>query len=161
MPFFPERVAVDPAAPGTILRIALGFEAVLTVGVGLYFTIFPRHYLLNTLMADPLQATGAALQLTQQLGMANALGGMAVGAFIPNTRATIESRRGLYILLLGFECLYVPLLLWQAYGQKGGLPTEGLVSSASQFVPFIAWRTFVLLWKGEWFGRVLDGGKTK
>ncbi|KAL3477461.1 hypothetical protein BJX99DRAFT_226280 [Aspergillus californicus] len=150
---------VDPSAPGTIIRVALAFESIATVSVGAYYMFFPRHYLLHTMEAAPAQATTTALQLAQQFGGVNILVGATVGLFIPNTEKAIESRRILYVVILLFELLFVPLLLWQAFMMEGGMPRESLLAGTAPFVLCVVWRIFTLGWKPEWFGRYQEGRK--
>src|SRR4051794_6448433 len=89
---------VDPSALRNIIRVALAFESLATVGVGTYYMFFPRHYLLHTMGAAAAQVTITALQSAQQFGAVNVLIGATVALFIPNTRNTIESRQILYIV---------------------------------------------------------------
>ncbi|KAH8818995.1 hypothetical protein F5884DRAFT_196 [Xylogone sp. PMI_703] len=151
--------AVDPSAPGNIIRVALAFESLLTVGAGTYFILFPRHYLLHTMGAAPAQVTTTALQSTQQFGAVNVLIGGTVALFIPNSKLAIQSRQILYSVLLVFELLYMPLLVWQAFMMEGGMLNESWLTGAEQFVPFVVWRIFILRCKPEWFGRYQEGRK--
>jgi len=151
--------AVDPSAPGNIIRTALAFESIVTVGAGAYFILFPRHYLLHTMGAAPSQVTTTALQLTQQFGAVNLLIGGIVALFIPNTKLAIQTRQTLYSIFLIFELLYMPLLVWQAFMMKGGMSDGSWSTGAGQFVPFVIWRIFVLKCKPEWFGRFQEGVK--
>ena len=150
---------VDPSAPGNIIRVALAFESLVTVGVGTYYMFFPRHYLLHTMGAAAAQVTTTALQSAQQFGATNVLVGATVSLFIPNTKNAVESRQILYIVILVFELLYIPLLLWQAFMMEGGMLRKSLLDGAGQFVPFVVWRIFTLGWKSEWFGRYQEGRK--
>lgn len=150
---------VDPSAPGNIIRAALAFESIFTVGAGVYLLCFPRHYLLQTMDAPALQVTTTAVQITQQFGAVNVFIGTMVGFFIPNTKLAIQTRHILYYAFLGFELCFVPLMVWQALVMEGGMPRRALLAGASQFVPFVLWRIFTLGWKREWFGRYLVGGK--
>lgn len=152
---------VDPSAPGNIIRIALAFESLVTVGAGAYFIFFPRHYLLDTMGAAATQVTTTALQCAQQFGAVNVLIGTTVALFIPNTKSAIESRQILYFVILVFELLYVPLLVWQALTMEGGMPRKSLLAGAGQFVPFVLWRTFTLRLKPEWFGRYQEWRKSE
>ncbi|KAH7089518.1 hypothetical protein FB567DRAFT_520912 [Paraphoma chrysanthemicola] len=157
----PSPGQVDPSAPGNIIRIALAVESVLTVGISAYYIFFPRHYLLRTLGTASAQVTTTALQMTQQFGAVGVLTGAGVGLFVPNTKSVIELRQPLYRALLAFELAFVPLLLWQGFMMADGIPKDSMVSTALQFVPFVAWRIFTLGWKPEWFGRYLDGKKSE
>ncbi|KAH7073922.1 hypothetical protein BKA63DRAFT_491870 [Paraphoma chrysanthemicola] len=157
----PSPRGVDPSAPGNVIRIALAVESVFTVGISAYYIFFPRHYLLRTLGAASAQATTTALQMTQQYGAVGVLVGAGVGLFVPNTKNLIEFRQPLYRALLAFEVAFIPLLLWQALKMEDGIPKNSLVSTATQFVPFVVWRIFTLGWKPEWFGRYLDGKKSE
>ncbi|KAM0249822.1 hypothetical protein ACHAQJ_008890, partial [Trichoderma viride] len=82
---------VDPSAPGNIIRVALAFESLVTVGVGTYYLLFPRHYLLHTMGAAAAQVTTTALQSAQQFGAMNVFVGATVALFIPNIKNAIES----------------------------------------------------------------------
>ncbi|GIZ46172.1 hypothetical protein CKM354_000931000 [Cercospora kikuchii] len=150
---------VDPAAAGSVIRIALAVESALTVGMGAYYICFPRHFLAQTMGAAASQVTTAAIQAAQQYGATIAFVGAVVGLHFPNTKLAIESRQPLYRAILAFEVLYVPLLVWQAYTMEGGMSKSALLSTAWQFAPFIAWRIFTLGWKPEWFGRNLERKK--
>ncbi|APA16025.1 predicted protein [Sclerotinia sclerotiorum 1980 UF-70] len=150
---------VDPSAPGNIIRAALAFESLLTVGVGTYYMLFPRHYLLHTMGAAAAQVTTTAVQSAQQFGAMNVFIGATVGLFIPNTKHAIESRQMLYSVVLAFELLFPPLLVWQAFMMEGGMLRNSLLAAAGQFVPPIVWRIFTLGWKPEWFGRYQEGKK--
>ncbi|KAF2855536.1 hypothetical protein T440DRAFT_463936 [Plenodomus tracheiphilus IPT5] len=152
---------VDPSAPGTIIRGALAVESVVTVGVGAYFMFFPRHYLIHTMGATAAQATKTAIQCAQQYGAANVLVGATVGLFTSNSRVSIEARPILYRVVLVFELLYAPFLVWQGLTTQDGMPRSALFAAAAQFVPFVAWRVFTLGWKPEWFGRYLEGKKVE
>jgi hypothetical protein len=150
---------VDPSAPGNIIRAALVFESLVTVGVGTYYLLFPRHYLLHTMGAAAAQVTTTAIQSAQQFGAMNVLVGATVALFIPNTKNAIESRQILYLVILVFELLYTPLLVWQAFMMEGGMLRKSLLAGAGQFVPFVVWRIFTLGSKPEWFGRYQEGRK--
>ncbi|KAJ5478749.1 hypothetical protein N7530_004258 [Penicillium desertorum] len=150
---------VDPSAPGNIIRAALALESLVTVGAGTYFMFFPRHYLLHAMEAAAAEVTTTALQLVQQFGAVNILVGATVGLFTSNAKNVIESRQILYSVILVFELLYIPLLMWQTFMMEGGMPRKSLLASASQFVPFVVWRIFTLVWKPEWFGRYQEGRK--
>lgn len=150
---------VDPSALGNIIRVALAFESLVTVGVGAYYIFFPRHYLLHTMGAAAAQVTTTALQSAQQFGAVNVLVGAAVALFIPNTKNAIQSRQTLYFVILVFELLYIPLIVWQAFMMEGGMLRKSLLAGAGQFVPFVVWRIFTLGWKPEWFGRYQEGRK--
>lgn len=150
---------VDPSATGNIIRVALAFESLFTVGVGTYYIVFPRHYLLHTMGAAAAQVTTTAVQSAQQYGAANVFVGAAVGLFIPNTRNAIESRQILYVVILLWELLYILLLICQAFMMEGGMLRKSLLAGAGQFVPFVLWRIFTLGWKREWFGRYQEGRK--
>ena len=152
---------VDPSAPGNIIRAALAFESFLTIGSGVYCISFPRRYLLQTMGAAAAQATTTAIQSTQQYGAMSVLIGAGVAFFIPNTKNVIESRQTLYIALLGWEVLFVPLLAWQAFEMEGGMSNSSLLALAGQFVPVILWRAFTLSWKPQWFGRCREERKVK
>ncbi|ESZ99540.1 hypothetical protein SBOR_0105 [Sclerotinia borealis F-4128] len=149
----------DPSALGNIIRVALAFESICTIGLGTYYIFFPRHYLLHTMGAAAAQVTTTALQSAQQFGAVHILGGATVALFIPNTKNAIESRQRLYFVILVFELLYVPLLVWQAFMMEGGMLKKSLLVGAAQFVPFVVWRIFTLGWKPEWFGRYQEGRK--
>lgn len=150
---------VDPAATGNVIRVALAVESALTVGMGAYYIFFPRHFLAQTMGAAPSQVTTAAIQAAQQYGATVAFVGAIMGLHFPNTKIAIEARRPLYRAILAFEILYVPLLVWQGYTMEGGMSKKALLFTAWQFAPFVAWRTFTLGWKPEWFGRYLEGKK--
>ena len=150
---------VDPSALGNIIRVALAFESLVTVGVGAYYMFFPRHYLLHTMGAAAAQATTTALQSAQQFGSVNVFIGATIALFIPNTKKAIESRQILYFVLLVYELLYIPLLVWQAFMMEGGMLRKSLLDAVGQFVPFVVWRIFTLGWKPEWFGRYQEGRK--
>ncbi|KAH7344383.1 hypothetical protein BKA66DRAFT_614777 [Pyrenochaeta sp. MPI-SDFR-AT-0127] len=150
---------VDPSSLGNIIRLALAFESLVTVGAGTYYMFFPRHYLLYTMGAAAAQVTTTALQFAQQFGALNVFIGATVALFIPNTKKAIESRRILYFVILGFELLYIPLLLWQAFMMEGGMLRKALLTEAGQLLPFVLWRVFTLGCKPEWFGRYQEGGK--
>ncbi|EHK97404.1 hypothetical protein M7I_6819 [Glarea lozoyensis 74030] len=87
--------SIDPSAPGTIIRTALLFESVTTIGAGLYFLLLPHRYLLTTMGASTTQTTTTAVQMTQQFGAANILVGTVVGLFVSNSRKSIEARQTL------------------------------------------------------------------
>lgn len=113
---------------------------------------FPRHYLLRTMGAVSAQVTTTAIQNAQQYGAAVTLIGASVGLFTSDSRNIIELRRPLYVVLLVFEILFIPLLANQAL-MEGGMPKKSLLVAAGQLVPFALWRAFTLVWKPEWFGR--------
>lgn len=150
---------VDPSAPGNIIRAALAFESVATIGVGAYYLFFPHHYLLRTMGAAAAQVTTTALQSAQQLGAVYILVGASVALFISNTKNAIESRHIFYRVALVFELLYIPLLVWQAFMMEGGMLRESLLVGAGQFVPLLLLRILTLGWKPEWFGRFQEGRK--
>ncbi|KAJ5416222.1 hypothetical protein N7465_004917 [Penicillium sp. CMV-2018d] len=150
---------VNPSAPGNIIRVALAFESLVTVGAGTYFIFFPRHYLLHTMGAAAAEVTTTALQLVQQFGAVNILVGATVGLFTSKARNAIESRQILYSVILVFELLYIPLLVWQTLMMESGMPRKSSLASALQFVPWVVWRIFTLGWKPEWFGRYQEGRK--
>ena len=150
---------VDPAATGNVIRVALAAESALTVGMGVYYIFYPRHFLAQTMGAAASQVTTTALQAAQQYGATIAFVGAIVGLHFPNTKLAIESRQPLYRAVLGFEVLFVPLLAWQAYAMEGGMSKNALLGIAGQIVPFMVWRAFTLGWKPEWFGRYLEARK--
>lgn len=150
---------VDPSAPGNIIRAALALESLVTVGTGTYYMFFPRHYLLHAMEAAAAEVTTTALQVVQQFGAATILVGATVGLFISNAKNAIESRQILYSVILVFELLYIPLLMWQTFMMEGGIPRKSSLASASLFVPWVVWRIFTLGWKPEWFGRYQEGRK--
>ncbi|CAG5155417.1 uncharacterized protein ALTATR162_LOCUS3652 [Alternaria atra] len=160
-PTAPSHQGVHPSTSGNIIRAALAFESVVTVGVGSYFMFFPRHYLLRTMGAAASQVTTTALQMTQQYGAANILVGVGVGLFMSNTQIAIESRQILYRTVLVFELSYIPLLVWQAFMMDGGMPQNSLLVTAGQFVPFVVWRIFTLCCKPVWFGRYQERKKVE
>lgn len=158
-PNCPSSREVHPPKPGNIIRIALALESSFTVAVSAYYVFFPRHYLIHVMDAAPAQVTTTALQSTQQYGAVGILIGAGVGLFIPDTKAVVDCRQTLYLALLVFELLFIPLLLWQALRMEGGMPRHSLLTAAAQFVPFVVWRVFVLGWKPEWLGRSPEGKK--
>jgi len=80
---------------------------------------------------------------------------------IQNTRLAVESRRIVYLTLGAGEVFLIPLLLWKAITrEETGLEKGSLVSSAMTLVPILAWRTFTLWKKPEWFG-VVEYEKTE
>ncbi|KAG9185566.1 hypothetical protein G6011_06897 [Alternaria panax] len=151
----------DPPTSGNIIRVALAIESVITVGAGIYFLLFPRHYLSRAMGAAAAQVTITALQITQQCGAANIFVGAGVGLYISNSRAAIESRKTLYRFILGWELLFLPLLAWQGLMMEGGMPRSSLLGAIGQFVPFVAWRTFTLCCKPEWFGEYQERKKVE
>jgi hypothetical protein len=155
----PPPQELDPSAPGTIIRTALALESIATIGIGAYYTIFPRHYLLTNMGTSAAQATTTAVQIVQQFGAVNVLIGATVGIFISNSKRSVEARQTLYVVLLVFELCYVPLLMWQAFMMEGGMPRKAILDGAKVFVPFVVWRVFTLGWRREWFGRFVEGRK--
>lgn len=149
---------VDPSASGTIIRGALAFESVFTLGVGAYYMFFPRHFFLSAMGTTAAQVTTTAVQVAQQFGAVNVLVGATVGLLVPNTRTAIECRPIFYRVALAFEFLFAGILGWQAFTMDG-MPKQSLLAGVGQLSPFIAWRIFTLLWKPEWFGRYLEGKK--
>lgn len=89
--------------------------------------------------------------MTQQYGAANIFVGGAVSLYVSNNRAAVESRKMVYRYILGWELLFVPVVVCQALMMEGGIPKSSLLATAGQFVPFIAWRVFALFCKPEWF----------
>lgn len=160
-PTAPPLRGVGPSAPGSIIRVALAFESLVTVGLGTYFMFFPRHYLLHTMGAAAAQVTTTALQSTQQFGAVNVLVGATVGLCMHNTKNAIENRQILYSVILGFELVFIPLLVWQAFMMEGGMLRKSLLAEAGQIAPFAIWRIFTLGWKPEWFGRYQEGRKVE
>ncbi|CAN9455348.1 unnamed protein product [Alternaria alternata] len=140
-PHTPSLQGADPSTSGNVIRGAFAFESAITVAAGSYFLFFPRHYLGRIL----------AVQMTQQYGAANIFVGGAVSLYVSNNRAAVESRKMVYRYILGWELLFVPVVVCQALMMEGGIPKSSLLATAGQFVPFIAWRVFALFCKPEWF----------
>jgi hypothetical protein len=153
---------VDPAAPGTIVRNAIAFEAIFTAASGAYLIFFPRHFLVRSMGAAATQVTTTAIQQAQQYGSCMVLVGGLAAVFIPNTRTVFEARPMLYRALGAFEVfLYIPLMVYQAYMQEGGLPKGSSLASAAMISGFAAWRAVTLFWKCDWFGRWKEGRKVE
>ncbi|CAN9232716.1 unnamed protein product [Alternaria alternata] len=149
-PHAPSIQGSDPSTSGNVIRGAFAFESAITVAAGSYFLFFPRHYLGRMLV-----------QMTQQYGAANIFVGGAVGLYVSNNRAAIESRKMVYRYILGWELLFVPVVVCQALMMEGGIPKSSLLATAGQFVPFIAWRAFALHCKPEWFESYQDRKKAE
>jgi hypothetical protein len=150
-PHTPSLQGADLSTSGNVIRGAFAFESAITVAAGSYFLFFPRHYLGRMLGTAATQITTTAVQMTQQYGAANIFVGGAVGLYVSNNRAAVESRKMVYRYILGWELLFVPVVVCQALMMEGGIPKSSLLATAGQFVPFIAWRAFALLCKPEWF----------
>ena len=99
--------------------------------------------------------------MTQQWGAANIFVGGAVGLYVSNSRVAVESRKMVYRYILGWELLFVPMVVCQALMMEGGIPRSSLLATAGQIMPFIAWRTFALLCKPEWFGSYQERKKAE
>ncbi|OCK81936.1 hypothetical protein K432DRAFT_325292 [Lepidopterella palustris CBS 459.81] len=153
-------VEVDPAAPGTVIRWALGIESAMNIVFGVYMMAAPDKFL-NLMVSKPSDITPTSTAATQQY--AAVVFGMTVPMIlgIPNTRRAIESRHSLYYMLGSAEVCIISLALYQAYGPgKGsGFSPDSLFSLITQLGPALLWRCFVLFKKPEWFGRYRENQK--
>ncbi|MCJ1392170.1 hypothetical protein MMC18_005037 [Xylographa bjoerkii] len=150
-------IALDPSAPGTIMRSALLIEALSNI-LGAIPMIFLTRPLLS--LISPSTPSPLAVSLTQWLG--GLICGLAAPLLLayPNTKRAMESRTTVYWTLGAGEGALVPLMLWQYMkeGQESGLPGGFLLGAAGVLAATAVWRLWVMLVRPEWIGRYREEG---
>ncbi|KAG9689473.1 hypothetical protein KCU95_g8009, partial [Aureobasidium melanogenum] len=147
-------IEVDPSAPGSVMRFALGFETVANVVGGTWMVFFPQSFL-GMLVNSPSDMTPTAVTWTQVTGaLVYALAAPLVLAF-PNSRRGIESRAPAYYTLGAGEVGVTAVTLYKAFADGGdsGWTKNALLGASSALLPALAWRLYVLFGKPEWIGR--------
>ncbi len=153
-------IDLDPTAPGTVMRYALGIEATINLIGTSGMLFFPSHFL-SLLVSKPSEITATAQTLTQWLGALGYVLTVPMLLAIPNTRRGIESRPTVYHSLAAGELCLIPLLLYQALvkQEESGMSRKGLLMGMASMLPHLPWRFFVLFGKPEWMGRYRDERK--
>lgn len=150
----------DPAAPGTIMRYALGIEAAINLLGCAGMLFFPSRFL-ELLASKPSEITATATTVTQWLGALGYILTVPMLLAIPNTRRGIESRTTVYYSLAAGELALIPLLLYQALVKReaSGMSRKGLLMGMGSMVPHLPWRFWVLFRRPEWIGRYREERK--
>ncbi|KAF2488457.1 hypothetical protein BU16DRAFT_532237 [Lophium mytilinum] len=149
-----DPVEVDPANRGTIVRVALGVEALLNVPMAPLVLLYPAKFL-SLVASDTSQITPLAEMATRFYGT------MMVGLTLPiiygafNSRGAIESRPTTYLTLGGVEAGFLATALWVICGPRAasGFAPDIAWSIVKQIGPAFLWHMFVLHTKPQWFGR--------
>jgi len=147
-------IEVDPSAPGTVMRVALGVESLLNVPFA-GMALFTPAAFLKLLASDPSSITPLAEMCSRYYGVTvvGLTAPMILGVF--NNRAAIESRPYSYLMLASAEAGMLSTALWVIFGpgNSSGFATEAMWSMLKQIGPAFLWRLFVFFRKPEWFGR--------
>jgi len=146
-------IEVDPSAPGTVMRWALGIESILNLPLAA-MTIFTPAAFLKLLSSEPA-ITPLAEMCARYYGVTviGLTAPMVLGVF--NNRTAIESRPYSYLMLGSAEAGMLATALWviAGPGNASGFTTEAMWSILKQIGPAFLWRIFVVTQKPEWFGR--------
>lgn len=148
---------IDPAAPGTIIRVALIIEAVLNLIYAIPLLLDPITTFRQYYLDDAAQPPPAALSIAQAFAVL--VLGITAGMLlsVPNAPGAVEWRRMFYANSFVTEAMYAPLTFWQAWGlgpEGSGLDPGKLVKFTGGPLAVLAvWRAWVFLVKPEWFGR--------
>lgn len=152
-------VALDPSAPGTIMRYALATEATSNVLGAIPMIFLPRTLLL--FVSPSQEPSYLAISLTQWLGaLVLGLTAPLVLAY-PNTRRGLETRPTVYWTLGVGEAAATGVMLWQylSKGEGSGMKEGFLVGATAVLSSLVVWRMWVLMVKPEWMGRYDDSRK--
>jgi hypothetical protein len=147
-------VEVDPSAPGSVMRYALGFETMANAIGGTWMVFFPQTFL-SMLVNSSSDITPTAVTWTQVTGALVYALATPLILGIPNTRRGIESRAPTYYTLAAGEVGVVAVALYKAFvfGDDSGWSRNALLAASAVLAPTLAWRFYVLFGKPEWIGR--------
>lgn len=160
----PPPLEIDPAHPGTVVRVALAVEAL--------FNVFLAHGMLSAPAAtarglfSPSTTTASSSAdplvplLMQWIGVWTLATTVPLVLALPNGAGAVERREGAYAVLGAMEALWVPLLGWKVWSGEEGVDGEGVMRML--VVPMgvcLVWRGVVLWGKRGWLGgyRVKEG----
>lgn len=148
------RSAIDPSAPGNVVRLLFGLEALVNVGMSFWLIRYPSHAL-SFLVSSPSQNTPAAQTLTRYTGLVMTMVTVPLLLGIPQTRAGVEARAPAWTMYVAAEVLMISLFYYlSGYGADvTGVKPEVLKWLANQLIVPLVGRTVTLIWKREWLGR--------
>jgi hypothetical protein len=154
-------IEVDPQAPGTVMRVALGIESLLNIPFGGMALFYPATFL-KLLVSDPASITPAAEMCSRFYGVTvfGITAPMILGVF--NNRAAIESRPYSYLMLAGMEFGMFATAAWviKGPGAASGFAPGAMRELYKQIGPAFLWRLFVFFVKPQWFGRYREVNKS-
>ncbi|KAH7063044.1 hypothetical protein B0J12DRAFT_157137 [Macrophomina phaseolina] len=159
---------IDPAQPGTPVRLALVVESLGNLAFAVPFALNPAQTFRDFLLPDAAppaapSAEAAALARAYAVIVLGITAGMLLS--VPSRAGAVEWRRMFYATSAATEIMYVPLLAWQAWGAGQGVAGTGCDPGklvrlwALPMGVLLAWRAWVFVVKPGWFGSYRIAGR--